>query len=427
MSDTRQFAFGVVVIGGGPAGIAAAIAAAESGARVALLDDNPRPGGQIWRGGPGAVHRADAGSWFERLERSAVTKIYGARVFSAGDGFVEAESDEAVLRVNYRSLVLATGARERFLPFPGWTLPNVMGAGGLQALVKSGLPIEGKRVIVAGTGPLLLAVGAYMKEHGAKVLCICEQTTWTKFMGFGLRMTLLPGKIREALQLKVQIRGIPYRTNCWPVSATGSDRLESVRISDGGEIREIECDYLACGFHLVPNLELPRLIGCRVEGDFVQVDEMQRTSVANVYCAGEPTGIGGLDLSLAEGRIAGHAAAGNEDAARKLGPRRASYRKVVPLMAEAFRLRSELKRLARADTLVCRCEDVPFERMKNFDSWRAAKLQTRCGMGPCQGRVCGPATEFLFGWHVDSARPPVFAVKCSSLAEMAVGAGESRQ
>lgn len=424
MSETRTLAFDVAVIGGGPAGIAAAIAAAESGASVALIDDNPRPGGQIWRGGPGATHHGEASNWLARLDHSKVTKLYGTRVFSAGEGVLEAESDDAVIRMDYRSLVLATGARERFLPFPGWTLPNVLGAGGLQALVKSGLPIEGKRVIVAGTGPLLLAVAAYMKEHGAKVLCICEQTTWTKFMEFGARMTLLPGKIREALRLRFQIRGVPYRTSCWPVSALGSDQLESVKISDHGEIREIECDYLACGFHLVPNIELARLIGCEIKDDFVSVDARQQTSVPNVYCAGEPTGIGGLDLSLIEGRIAGYAAAGDEEAARKLAPRRASYRKVVPLMAEAFRLRPELKRLARTDTFVCRCEDVPLERLRDFDSWRAAKLQTRCGMGPCQGRVCGPATEFLFGWQVDSVRPPVFAVKCSSLAEMAVAGGE---
>lgn len=424
MTDVKHLTIDVAVIGGGPAGIAAALSAAETGARVALLDDNPRPGGQIWRGGPAAAHHADAASWFERLEKSAVTRLYGMRVFSAANGVLEAESDDAVLRLNYSSLVLATGGRERFLPFPGWTLPNVLGAGGLQALVKAGLPIEGKRVIVAGTGPLLLAVGAYMKAHGAKVLCICEQTTWAKFIGFGMRAALLPGKIREALSLKLQVRGIPYRTSCWPIAATGSERLESVRISDRGEIREIACDYLACGFHLAPNVELARLMGCRMENDFVRVDEWQRTSVANVYCAGEPTGIGGLDLSLCKGRIAGYAAAGKEAAARKLFAKRARYQKVVPLMAEAFRLRPELKRLARGDTFVCRCEDVTFDRMKDFDSWRAAKLQTRCGMGPCQGRVCGAAVEFLFGWTMDSARPPVFAVKCSSLAEMAVPAGE---
>ena len=160
------------------------------------------------------------------------------------------------------------------------------------------------------------------------------------------------------------------------------------------------------------------MVGCRLNQGFVEVGELQETSQANVYCAGEPTGIGGVELSLIEGRIAGHAAADSWDAAKQLFASRARHRKVALAMKVAFQLRPELATLAKPDTLLCRCEDVAFERTKKHHSWKAAKLHTRCGMGPCQGRICGAAAEFLFGWNVESIRPPVFPARCSSLASM---------
>jgi NADPH-dependent 2,4-dienoyl-CoA reductase/sulfur reductase-like enzyme len=419
MNSAANLHFDVAVVGAGPAGIAAAVSAADSGARVALLDDNPRPGGQIWRAGPGASQKSEALRWFERLEKSSAKIFRGARVFHVEGGVLSAESSDAVLSIEYNKLILATGARELFLPFPGWTLPNVFGAGGLQALVKSGLPVKDKRVIVAGTGPLLLAVATYLRKAGGMVLAICEQTSCPRFAQFGLEMSLIPGKLREVSTMLFELGSTPLWTSCWPIAAMGSDRLTAVRLSHRGHIREMECDYLACGFHLLPNLELARLTGCRMDDGFVVVNEFQQTSVANVYCAGEPTGIGGLELALVEGQIAGLAAAQGENAARKLFRQRASYRRAVRLLKNAFRLRPELRTIAKPDTLVCRCEDVTFERLRAYDSWRAAKLLSRCGMGPCQGRVCGPAAQFLFGWEPDSTRPPVFPVRCSSLAAIA--------
>ncbi len=150
MGDARD----LLVVGAGPAGMAAAWRAAQNGLRVSVVDDNPAAGGQIWRGGP-----PEARVWFERIRSVNVEMINGARVFQQlRPGTLLAETTNGVCELNYSSVVLATGARERFLPFPGWTLPNVIGAGGLQALVKTGLPIEGKRVVVAGSGPLLLAI-----------------------------------------------------------------------------------------------------------------------------------------------------------------------------------------------------------------------------------------------------------------------------
>jgi D-hydroxyproline dehydrogenase subunit alpha len=192
--------------------------------------------------------------------------------------------------------------------------------------------------------------------------------------------------------------------------------LESVQISENGSLQEIRCDYLACGFHLVPNLELARALGCCVTDDCVEVSELQETSQPGVYCAGEPTGIGGMELSIVEGQIAGYGAASRITAAKQLLATRARYRKVVSPMKKAFTLRPELATLAKPDTLLCRCEDISFADARKHASWRAAKLHSRCGMGPCQGRVCGAAAEFLFGWTIDSSRPPIFPVRCSSLA-----------
>jgi hypothetical protein len=137
-----------------------------------------------------------------------------------------------------------------------------------------------------------------------------------------------------------------------------------------------------------------------------------------IFCAGEPTGIGGVELSIVEGQIAGHAAAGQENMARSLLPLRKKLLKFVDALDRTFALRPELRELAAAETIICRCEDVTYSRLKVQTSWRAAKLQTRCGMGPCQGRVCGPQTEFLFGWSQDSIRPPIFPARVESLGPM---------
>lgn len=418
MDSVKHLRFDVAVVGAGPAGIAAALAAADSGRTIGLIDDNPTAGGQIWRGAYNSARPSASSIWFDRLNKSAVQIVRGARVFHAAAGELAAESDDSVIQISYGKLILATGARELFLPFPGWTLPNVMGAGGLQAFVKSGLEISGKRIVIAGTGPLLLAVAAYARKCGAKVIGICEQTTRPKMARFGLKMMLIPDKAAEALRFAYDLRSIPHWTDCWPVAAFGNRRLESVRISRQGQTSEIACDYLACGFHLIPNVELPRTCGCRLRESFVAVDEYQQTSVPGIFCAGEPTGIGGLELALVEGEIAGYAATNCEDRAQHLFAKRARHQKVVRILQDAFPLRPELKNLARPDTLVCRCEDVPHERLCEHASWRAAKLHARCGMGPCQGRICAPAAEFLFGWQIDSVRPPLFPVRCSSLVAL---------
>jgi len=409
-------AYDVLVIGAGPAGLAAACRAAESGGSVAVVDDNPRPGGQIWRAGEGKF-AAGAVAWLASAERLRVGFIAGSRVFAApATGRLALESfTRGEFEVSYRNLILATGARERFLPFPGWTLPNVMGAGGLQALAKGGLPVEGKRIVVAGSGPLLLAVAKYMREHGAHVRLIAEQTPGSALHRFAWSLALHPEKAIQAIGLRAQLLGVRYLTGCWPIAAEGQEKLAGVTLRRGSKTWSEPCDYLACGFGLVPNLELASLLGCRMSAAGVEVDEYQLSSIAGVYCAGEITGIGGLELSLAEGEIAGLAAAGRLETARHRFPARESGRRFADALDRAFTLRDELKSLPRPDTLVCRCEDVTLARIQSCRGWREAKLHTRCGMGPCQGRICGPAVEFLQGWKAESVRPPVFPAEVGSL------------
>jgi NADPH-dependent 2,4-dienoyl-CoA reductase/sulfur reductase-like enzyme len=282
-------------------------------------------------------------------------------------------------------------------------------------MVKSGMPIRGKRVAIAGSGPLLLAVAATLRKLGATVPIVAEQAPWSRLARFGTRLATHPSKLRQAFDLKRALLGVPYRTSCWPQRAEEhGDRLR-VSFQAGSRIREIECDYLACGFFLIPDRELPALLGCQRSEAGVAVDVFQQTAQANIFAAGEITGIGGLDKSLLEGEIAGLVAAGQEADARKRFPKRDKAYAFANALRRAFELRPELKTLATDDTIVCRCEDVTIGRLRPRTTARDAKLQTRCGMGPCQGRVCGPACEFLFGWQDASVRPPILPVPVGHL------------
>ena len=416
-SIPRQ-SYDVLVIGAGPAGIAAIVRAVEAGARVALVDDNPDLGGQIWRNERTHPTNPVASTWFRRLEAVNYDSWTGTRVVGLGGAnSLIAERDGNLVELGYSSLILATGARELFLPFPGWTLPGVLGAGGLQAMVKSGLAIKGKRVVVAGSGPLLLAVASALRKHGAIIPSIVEQAPWHKLARFGLNLWSELGKVRQAAELKASLLGVPYRAGWWPVAASGDDdSVRSVTITNGRQTRTEACDFLACGFGLIPNLELPALLGCKHSTDAVNVDGLTRTSVAGVFAVGELTGIGGLEPALLEGEIAGHVAAGREERAARLLPPRDRSRRFARNLEAAFAPRPELRTLAKADTIICRCEDVTAGAIAARSSWVDAKLQTRCGMGPCQGRICGGAVRFLHGWSNTSIRPPIFPVSVANLA-----------
>src|SRR5262252_4330297 len=224
----------VLIVGAGPAGMAAAASAQQAGSQVILVDDNPGIGGQIWRGAGRHAPSVEARTWVERVHSSDIRFIPGARVISQPRaGTLVAESDDTVYELRFRKLILATGARERFLPFPGWTLPSVVGAGGLQALVKSGAPIEGARVVIAGTGPLLLAVGAYLQGRGARVRLIAEQAPFNRLVAFWLWLARHhPLKAVRGVMLTRPI-GARYLAGSWVVEATGKDKLASVTLRRG--------------------------------------------------------------------------------------------------------------------------------------------------------------------------------------------------
>jgi NADPH-dependent 2,4-dienoyl-CoA reductase/sulfur reductase-like enzyme len=403
----------LLIIGAGPAGMSAALAAASSGARIIVLDDNPLPGGQIWRDGPQAKVPNQARQMRERLHANHHIRHHGGTRVIACSGpkqLLVEDADHGWL-IGYDKLILCTGARELLLPFPGWTLPGVTGAGGLQALIKGGLPVQDQRVVIAGSGPLLLASAATAKHSGADVLRIAEQASSSAVAAFALQLPRWPGKLVQSFSLFDR----HYRTGSYVVAALGNERLEGVRLRQQGNIVELACDRLACGFGLIPNTQLGQALGCALDGTALAVDAWQATSRADHYAAGECTGFGGSELALVEGAIAGHAAVGNIAAARQLRPRRARWQGFAKALNRAFSLDPQLKSLAQADTLVCRCEDVPYAALASHVDWRTAKLASRCGMGACQGRVCGGAVQYLFDWQPSPPRPPFSPARIETL------------
>lgn len=410
--------FDVIVVGGGPAGIAAATAAAQRSERVALVDEGAAPGGQIWREGIHAKPIRAAKIRKARLAASSVQHMWSTSVVDAKrdrDGFIllaEGEREPIVLRA--RSVVIATGARERFLPFPGWTLPNVVGVGGVQALLKAGMSVRGKRVVIAGSGPLLLPVAASLSKAGARLGIVAEQAPFASLARYAASLWRSPGLLAQAAQLRASFLGTRYATGTWATGAEGDARVERVTVTDGARSRSYDCDLLCVAFGLTPNIELARLLGCEIQRGSVAVDDAQQTSVPDVFCAGEPTGIGGVDLALVEGEIAGASSVGGKATAEQQG-RRSRLRSYAARLDASFALRAELRSLATSETLVCRCEDVRLGALQPTWTSRQAKLYTRAGMGACQGRICGAALEFVFGWSSDSVRPPILPARVSSL------------
>ena len=420
----------VAVIGAGPAGIAAAARAAEAGRRVVVLDEAPNVGGQIWRHRARSALGTDARRWLDRLARTQAHVLRGLAVIDAtpaaerGGFTVVAERHRGGVEVvRARALVLATGARERFLPFPGWTLPGVMGIGGAQALLKQGATFRGTRVVIAGSGPLLLPVAASLSDAGARVVLVAEQAPADAVRDFALSLLSRPETLVQAARYRLAFLRTPYALGTWVTEARGSERVTSVAVSEGRTMRVVGCDVLCTGYGLVPNVELARLLGCPVVDGAVAVNARQATAVAGVFAAGEVTGVGGVALAVVEGEIAGAAAAGIARVDASLVRRRRGLRGMADRLARAFAVRPEIAALARDDTIICRCEDVRRGAIASLGDTRQAKLYTRAGMGACQGRVCGPALEALFGWPAGTVRVPLELARLSTLSVAAAASG----
>lgn len=398
----------LAVIGGGPAGIAAAATAAEMGRSVVLIDESPRPGGQIWRHvSRHALPRVAAG-WLHRLDKSGARVLTGTAVVDVEkctEGFTLLTTTGSI---DARTIIIATGARERFIPFPGWTMPGVTGVGGGQALLKAGATMKDRHIIVAGSGPLLLPVAAALTRAGAHVSHIVEQASTARVVGFAASLVRTPSRIAQAMSYRAQSFGSRYMTGAWVTFAEGGSSVRAAGLTDGRRTWTEPCDMLCVGYGLVPSTELARLLGCETRNGAVITNADRRTTIDGVYAAGEQVGVAGVDAALAEGQIAAQSASGAVPSAR-LVRAVARERAFAQRMDVAFELRPELRQLATPDTVVCRCEDVTLGEIARCESMREAKIHTRAGMGPCQGRVCGPALELMFGWTESSVRPPIAA------------------
>ncbi|MGV9297289.1 FAD-dependent oxidoreductase [Amycolatopsis sp. NPDC003676] len=412
--------YDVIVVGGGPSGLAAAEAASGNGLRVALVDASAQIGGQYWRR-PRDQAAAQHGTTLESLRRRLIDVDHYSEhqvwlLEPAGEHRLHlAPAHESVRTaappvLRARSLILCPGAYDRQLPIPGWDLPGVMAAGGVQALVKAHGVLPGRRAVVAGTGPFLLPVARQLAEAGAEVVAVCEANSPAGWLRTPLGALAVPAKLGEAVSYAAAFarHRIPFRTRTIVAAVEGGDKVESVRVRkvDRAGTETLDgIDLVALGWGFTPSLELILAAGAATRVDLDEslvavVDAWQRTDVTGVYVAGEATGVGGALLALAEGELAGLAVA--MDQGRSVDHRRAGRlqrqvrrgRAFAAAMHRAHPLPAGWQDWLEPDTTVCRCEEVTVQDIRDacplgaVDA-RTAKLLARPGMGWCQGRVCG--------------------------------------
>ena len=424
----------VGIVGAGPGGMAAAARLAAAGVRVVVLDEGQRAGGQIYRQLPVGMHNHgviqeppshdDGHNLIQSFEGhakdgGAIELVRGATVWDAQPGRLWFEQDGVSRLLRCGHIVLAPGAYDRCIPFPGWTLPGVVTAGALQVMVRGFGVVPGKRALVVGSGPLLLPTVTSLLGAGVEVVAALEASSRMRALRAVPAVAFHAARRREAMWYMKQLWRNSVKLQWgWTVFACeGDGRVERAIIGKvdahgrprKGTERTIECDVVGAGFGLVPSIEIGMRLGADTHmlpvrgGHCLVVDGEQRTAVATVFAVGETCGIGGAEVASAEGELAAAAILrelrGTTVASAVVSRARAE-RRAADSMLGAFAPLPGLHDLARPDTIVCRCEDITRLRAQEAaamhgDSMRAIKIGCRAGMGPCQSRICGPSLQAM--------------------------------
>jgi NADPH-dependent 2,4-dienoyl-CoA reductase/sulfur reductase-like enzyme len=400
----------IAIIGAGPAGLAAAMTAAENNEQVVVIDSAPRPGGQYWRHltKVEGYKSGRSDKYFRAMqENEKIIYISGAQIWSAVPG-------ENGITLNYlaagiessitaQKVILATGAHDRAIPFTGWERPGVMTPGAAQALLKGHNVIAGQRILITGTGPFLLPVAVGLAAAGADVAGIIEAHSPLRWLKSPVALLLNPQKSIELIYYTRKIGKYKLKVR-FNRAVTAFDGKSATIAKIDSELRikkkesEIDCDVIAAGWGFTPDVTLGGILGCKqlVDRDgtvIFEVDGNQRSSVANIWIAGEATGIGGADLALIEGRIAALSALGLAIPARL---RFARYRsqKFAKALQVSYPVGNGWQGWLSQESKVCRCEEVSLGEIcasvseLSANDARTSKLFTRAGMGMCQGRIC---------------------------------------
>lgn len=454
----------VAVVGAGPGGLSAALAATQAGTQVTLIDGYRRPGGQYFRQAAAELrasrpmrHQREGQALWGKVSAAGVRFLPETVVWGAFEGNLLAlHGPQGSRYLEAKAIILATGAFDRPVAFPGWTLPGVMTAGAAQALLKQQRILAGRRILLAGTGPLQIVLAAELTRAGANVVAVLEGN---RFFAKAVRHApALWGqweRLAEGLSSRLTLlrQGVSYRPGWGIVAAHGTDQVESVTIArldpewrhvPGSEER-LACDTLCLGYGFIPSNTLSRLLGAKQEwrpelgGGVPLRDDHMRTSVPTVFALGDGAGIGGGPLAMLEGQIAGiaaaaqagHGAAEAERAIWRLAPALERERRFQRMYAALFTPGTGLYEWSRDDTILCRCEEVTQADIRRAiplggDSANEVKAIVRCGMGDCQGRMCGHLVAHCIAKETGRPvaevglfrpRPPVFPVPVVALGQ----------
>ena len=459
MSETVD----LLIIGGGPAGLAAAVEADGLGLSVLLLDEQTEPGGQIYRSIE-SVHPDTAAilgddyrhgaALAERCRQSNAAYRPGATVWRVDeDGSVAYSQDGKGATASGKRVVVASGAMERPVPIPGWTLPGVMTAGAAQVLMKSADMVPSGRVIVAGCGPLALLITQQLISAGADVVALLETTRAADYLSAAPHLfgALSAGSyLRKGRRMRRDIKraGVPIYSGVSDIAAIGEEKVGAVGFTRDGGRTEIAVDTLLLHIGVVPNTQITRQVFCDHEWYAPQRywrpvrDGWGATSQETIAVAGDGGGIDGAVAAALHGRLAALDAACRQgkielaERNRRADPIRyalAGHQAIRPLLDALFPPPPEICAPPDNATMVCRCEEITVGDIKDAVALGAMgpnqlKAFTRSGMGPCQGRMCGLTVAELVaqarGETVQETgyyriRPPIKPVTMGELAAMA--------